>query len=103
MIAKQLFEDFSAKVSETLADSPVKDIGKNAKAVLGGAFEKMDLVTREEFETQQQILIKTRMKLGEMEARIAALEAASAAGEKPKRGRRQPEHAKGADNAQAEK
>lgn len=75
MIAKQLFEDFSQKVSKTLANSPAKDMEKNAKAMLTGALNKMDVVTREEFDIQQQILIKTRTKLSELEARLAALEA----------------------------
>ncbi|MDO5356928.1 MAG: accessory factor UbiK family protein [Conchiformibius sp.] len=74
MLAKQLFEDIAAKLSETIANSPAKDLEKNAKAMLGGAFAKMDLVTREEFDIQQQILIKTRTKLSEVEARLAALE-----------------------------
>lgn len=75
MIAKQLFDELSNKLSETIANSPAKDLEKNAKALLGGAFSKMDLVTREEFDIQQQVLIKTRTKLSEIEARLAALEA----------------------------
>lgn len=43
--------------------------------MLSGALNKMDVVTREEFDIQQQILIKTRSKLSEVEARLAALEA----------------------------
>ena len=76
MIAKQLFEEAASKIGETLANSPAKDFEKNAKAMLGGAFAKMDLVTREEFDIQQQILIKTRTKLVELEERLAKLEAA---------------------------
>ncbi|MDO4433244.1 MAG: accessory factor UbiK family protein [Alysiella sp.] len=83
MIAKQLFEDLSSKLGETVANSPVKDMEKNAKAMLSGAFAKMDLVTREEFDVQQQILVKTRIKLSEVEARLAALEAKLAASETP--------------------
>ncbi len=75
MIAKQLFEEAASKIGETLANSPAKDFEKNAKAMLGSAFNKMDLVTREEYDIQQQILIKTRVKLGELEARLAQLEA----------------------------
>lgn len=75
MNPKQLFEDLSEKLGETLANSPAKDLEKNAKAMLGGAFAKMDLVTREEFDIQQQVLIKTHLKLSELEARVAALEA----------------------------
>lgn len=75
MIAKQLFEELSEKISTTIANSPAKDVEKNAKAMLSSAFAKMDLVTREEFDIQQQILIKTRTKLSELEARLATLEA----------------------------
>lgn len=74
MIAKQLFEDLSTKLSETIANSPAKDVEKNIKAMLSGALNKMDLVTREEFDVQQQILVKTRLKLNELEMRLAQLE-----------------------------
>lgn len=74
MIAKQLFEEAASKIGETLANSPAKDFEKNAKAMLGSAFNKMDLVTREEFDIQQQVLIKTRTKLAELEARLDKLE-----------------------------
>ena len=74
MIAKQLFEEATQKVSEALANSPVKDINKNAKAMFTGALNKMDVVTREEFDIQQ-VLVKTRIKLAELEARLAVLEA----------------------------
>lgn len=78
MFGKQLFEDVANKVSETIANSPAKDVEKNVKAMLGSAFSRMDLVTREEFDIQQQVLIKTRTKLLELEARLAKLEAAQA-------------------------
>ena len=67
MFGKQLFEEVSAKISETIANSPAKDMEKNVKAMLGSAFNRMDLVTREEFDIQQQVLIKTRTKLVELE------------------------------------
>ncbi|KIC06663.1 accessory factor UbiK family protein [Neisseria sp. DTU_2020_1000833_1_SI_GRL_NUU_006] len=76
MFGKQLFEEVSAKISETIANSPAKDMEKNVKAMLGSAFNRMDLVTREEFDIQQQVLIKTRTKLVELEERLAKLEAA---------------------------
>lgn len=76
MFGKQLFEEVTSKLSETIANSPAKDVEKNVKAMLGSAFNRMDLVTREEFDIQQQVLIKTRTKLVELEARLAKLEAA---------------------------
>ncbi|MBW4001008.1 accessory factor UbiK family protein [Neisseria meningitidis] len=77
MFGKQLFEEVGSKISETIANSPAKDVEKNIKAMLGGAFNRMDLVTREEFDIQQQVLIKTRTKLAALEARLAKLEAAA--------------------------
>lgn len=81
VIAKRIFEEISAKLGDTIESSPVKDVEKNVKAMLGSAFNKMDLVTREEFDIQQQILIKTREKLMALEARIAQLETAAQAGQ----------------------
>ncbi len=78
MIGQKLFEEVSAKIGETIANSPAKDVEKNVKAMLGSAFNKMDLVTREEFDIQQQVLIKTRTKLVELEERLARLEASQA-------------------------
>lgn len=74
MFGKNLFEEVTSKLSETIANSPAKDVEKNVKAMLGSAFNRMDLVTREEFDIQQQVLIKTRTKLLELEARLAKLE-----------------------------
>ena len=81
MFGKNLFEEVTSKLSETIANSPAKDVEKNVKAMLGSAFNKMDLVTREEFDIQQQVLIKTRTKLIELESRLARLEAAHAPAE----------------------
>jgi len=74
MLDPKTLEDFSAKMSALLANSPVKDIEKNAKAALSGVFAKLDLVTREEFDVQAQVLARTRAKLKDLEARVTALE-----------------------------
>jgi BMFP domain-containing protein YqiC len=78
MIDPKLLEEFGAKMSALLANSPAKDIEKNAKAMLGGLFSKLDLVTREEFDVQAQVLARTREKLQALEARVEALEKARA-------------------------
>ena len=77
MIGKKFFDELSAKLGDTIDNSPVKDVEKNVKAMLGSAFNRMDLVTREEFDIQQQVLLKTREKLAELEARLAELEGGS--------------------------
>ena len=75
MLDPKFFDEISAKLSEAVANSPVKDVEKNARALLAQGFAKLDLVTREEFDVQAQLLSRTRQKLDELEVRVAALEA----------------------------
>ncbi|BBN89305.1 MULTISPECIES: accessory factor UbiK family protein [Azospira] len=74
MLDPKVFEEFSGRLASLLAASPAADIEKNVKAMLGAFFSKLDLVTREEFDVQAQVLARTRDKLKDLEARIAALE-----------------------------
>lgn len=74
MFGKDFFEQMNQKISETLANSPAKDFEKNMKAMMVATFNKMDLVTREEFDIQQNVLLKTREQLALLETRIAKLE-----------------------------
>ncbi|MBS1130690.1 MAG: hypothetical protein H6R16_1692 [Proteobacteria bacterium] len=76
MLDPKTLEEFGAKMSALFANSPAKDIEKNAKAMMGGFFAKLDLVTREEFDVQAQVLARTREKLEALEARVDALEKA---------------------------
>ena len=76
MLDPKTLEDFGAKMSALFANSPAKDIEKNAKAMMSGMFAKLDLVTREEFDVQAQVLARTREKLKDLEARVEALEKA---------------------------
>lgn len=71
----KLFEDLSAKLNDVVANSPAKDFEKNARALLAQGFAKLDLVTREEFDIQTQVLARAREQLHALEARIAELEA----------------------------
>ena len=74
MPQNRIFDDISARLSEVLAKSPAKDIEKNLRAMLSGAFSRLDLVTREEFDVQAKVLARTREKLVAIEARFAELE-----------------------------
>lgn len=78
MLSQKLFDEISNKISETIAASPAKDIEKNIKAMMGATFARMDLVTREEFDVQQEVLARTREQLTQLETRLQALEAAAA-------------------------
>jgi BMFP domain-containing protein YqiC len=70
------FNEMQAKIQQVIESSPAKDLERNVKAMMSQGFSKLDLVTREEFDIQAQVLAKTRAKLEALEARIAALEAA---------------------------
>ena len=82
MSTPRFLDEIGAKLSELAANSPVRGFEKNAKAMLGGAFSKLDLVTRDEFEIQREVLANARQKLVELEARVAELEARLAQGDK---------------------
>ncbi|MDB5990284.1 MAG: hypothetical protein JWQ10_1687 [Herbaspirillum sp.] len=83
MTKPNFFEDMQAKMQQAIENSPVKDIEKNVKAMMSQGFAKLDLVTREEFDIQAQVLAKTRAKLDALELRVAQLEAAEAERNQP--------------------
>ena len=71
----KFFDDLSAKLSELVKNSPAKDIEKNVRALLMQGFAKLDLITREEFDVQAEVLARARQQLTALEARVAELEA----------------------------
>ena len=78
MLDPKKLEELSAKLGAIIAASPVADIEKNARALLSTFFTKLDLISREEFDIQSQVLQRTREKLEALEARVAKLEAGNA-------------------------
>lgn len=78
----RFIDDLARKLSDGLPAgmrSLQQDLESNFKAVLRSALGKLDLVTREEFEVQSAVLARTRDRLKEFEARIAAMESAAKA------------------------
>ena len=69
-----VFEDLSTKLSELIASSPARDVEKNARALLSSFLSRLDLVTREEFDVQAEVLRRTRDRLDQLEAKVAELE-----------------------------
>ncbi len=67
-------EEIDRKMREILAGSPAADLEKNLRVLLASAFSRLDLVTREEFDVQREVLTRTRAKLQELEAKLAELE-----------------------------
>jgi len=74
MVNQKLFDELAAKAREIAANSPVRDIEKNFRAMLAAAFSRLDLVTREEFDVQSEVLARTRAQLAQLEAKLAELE-----------------------------
>lgn len=75
MIKTQVLDDLSKKIRELAASGPAADAERNVRALLQGAFTKLELVNREEFDVQAELLRRTREKLTELEARLGELEA----------------------------
>jgi BMFP domain-containing protein YqiC len=71
----KLLDEINEKMKAVLAQGPAADIEKNLKALLAGVFSRLDLVTREEFDVQREVLLRTRAKLAELEKKVAAMEA----------------------------
>ena len=74
MLDPKILEDLSARLGAIIAASPVADVEKNARALLSSFFAKLDLVSREEFDIQSQVLLRTREKIKALEERVARLE-----------------------------
>ena len=75
MLNNEKLSEISNKIREIVKDSPLPDIEKNIDALLKGMFTKMELVTREEFDVQTEVLKRTRQKLEELERKLSEIEA----------------------------
>lgn len=75
MINTKIIDEIASKISQMLASTPAADIEKNLNALLRGIFTKLELVTREEFDVQTQVLQRARMQLDALEKKLAELDA----------------------------
>ena len=78
MIDHKTIDDLTRRVTDALPDGVrnlQQDIEKNIRAVLTSTFSRLDLVTREELEVQQEVLARTRARLEALEQKLAELEA----------------------------
>ena len=74
MLNKEKIQNLSNKIKHIIKDSPVSDMEDNINALLKSTFTKMDLINREEFDVQTEVLKRTRAKLETLEAKIIDLE-----------------------------
>jgi len=67
-------EDLQQRIAALFAGTPAADLQKNLKALLAQQFARLDLVTREEFEIQREVLATAREKIAALEAKVAQME-----------------------------
>ena len=74
-VNNKILNDIDQRLRQVFAQSPAADLEKNLRALMTSFFARLDLVTREEFDVQRQVLLRTREKLAHLEAQVAELEA----------------------------
>ena len=78
MINAKKIEDIAKQVTDAIPPglkSMAADFEEKTKTVLQNKLAQLDVVTREEFDVQTQVLLKTRSQLSDLEAKLAKLEA----------------------------
>ena len=74
MIEKKSLEDLLNKINGLIKNSPVQDIQKNVGAVISSWFASHNLVTREEFDAQVEVLRRTQDKLHKLEMELERMD-----------------------------
>ena len=77
MIDTKFIDDLARQISKAIpagVKGMQEDVQKNTHTLLQGALSRLDLVTREEFDAQSQVLARTREKLAQLEKTLEALE-----------------------------
>ena len=81
MNRSKLVDEVGERLRQVFESSPAKDVEKNVRAVLSSVFARLDLVTREEFDVQREVLLRTRERLAELEQRVAEMQRAQTSGD----------------------
>lgn len=77
MINAQKIEELAKQITEAIPPglkNAASEFEEKTKQLLQRKLAELDLVTREEFDVQTQVLLKTRLKLDELEETVKALE-----------------------------
>ncbi|VUD58928.1 hypothetical protein TDB9533_02546 [Thalassocella blandensis] len=69
-LARQLLQDIQQKFSEAESSPSASQL----KAIIESGLKRLNLVTREEFDAQSAVLLRTREKLEALEVKLAELE-----------------------------
>lgn len=70
----QWMEDLQKNISELIAKSPAADIERNVRSMMTQAFTRLDLVTREEFDVQADMLARARTKVDQLSEQLRQLQ-----------------------------
>ncbi|WP_054676767.1 accessory factor UbiK family protein [Parasalinivibrio latis] len=77
MFDPKKLEQVAKQIHEAMP-KPVKDLGQDVeqkvRQVIQGQLSKLDVVSREEFDVQTQVLLRTRQKLTALEQKLEELE-----------------------------
>ncbi|MFZ9036338.1 MAG: accessory factor UbiK family protein [Francisellaceae bacterium] len=76
MLNPKIIDEIGQKLTNTIPEGLkglASEFENNCKTILKSSFERLDLVTREEFDIQKEVLIKTRLKLEAIEKRLDEL------------------------------
>ena len=76
-IDSQALDELVRKISSAIPDdfkTAKQSLEKNARTAAEGVFQRLDLVTREEFDVQTKMLSRSQQRVKELEQRIQELE-----------------------------
>jgi hypothetical protein len=71
MERQAFLQDVQQRIAELIRSSPAADLERNVKAMLAQTFQRMELVTREEFEVQLETIDRLRRRVEALEARLS--------------------------------
>ncbi|WP_110669467.1 accessory factor UbiK family protein [Salinicola halophilus] len=76
MSAQDRFERLAKQLGDRLqgASGAPGDIQRNVQGVLRGAMERMEIVSREDFDIMMEVLQRTRERVEALEEQVSALE-----------------------------
>ncbi|WP_207060882.1 accessory factor UbiK family protein [Motiliproteus sp. SC1-56] len=77
MLPPKMLEGLNEQLTQLFGEGPQKtqeEVKKSINVLLQGAFSRLDLVTREEFEAQKEVLMRTRAMVEQLEQQVKQLE-----------------------------
>jgi ubiquinone biosynthesis accessory factor UbiK len=77
-------DELAAQLKTLLSGNPGEDLQKNLRATLAAGLARMDVVTKQEFDLQREMLNALRTQIEQLSAKVDALERAGAPSTKPK-------------------